>query len=354
MKKLLAIILCCVLAFSVAACSSGNTDSTEPEQTASQTVSDEKLQKITDKLADFEGIVYLTQNGSVVYSQAKGTDEKGNELTIETPTYIGSVSKQFCATAIMMLKEQGKLSVDDTIDKYFPEYERGKDITIKNLLSMRSGIPEMLSSAQGYSSDKTDSENTAIIMEWAFDQPLNFDPDSKFEYSNTNYFLLGNIVEIVSNKSYNDFIRENIFVPLNMDNTGFITEVKDNEMYSRSLTYDTFAFSDEADGVAKGAGNIVSTAPDMDKWMTGLLSGEIISDESYREMIEDYSPDMGQQYGYGMMGMYKKGKGHTGSIGSYVSIDYINEEYGYNLFAVTTKSHAQINNMPTLLMDVLL
>lgn len=353
MKKILAVILCCALALSVAACSDNVADTTEPTQAVAETISEDAKEEIVKKLDDFDGIVYLTRNGTLVYSQAIGKDESGADLTIESPMYIGSVSKQFCATAIMMLKEQSKLSVDDTLDKYFPEYELGKDITIKNLLTMRSGIPEMLGGAEGYSADKTESENTAIIKKWVFEQSLNFEPDSEFEYSNTNYFLLSNIVETVSGQHYNDFIRENIFKPLEMEHSGFINEVKDNAFFSSGLTYETFAFDDDAEGVAKGAGNIVSTAPDMDKWMTGLVSGKIISDESYREMITDYSQDIGKHYGYGLMGMYKKGKGHTGLIGDYVSLDYINEEYGYNLFVVTTSSYAKVNNIPTLLMDIL-
>ncbi len=342
MKKIIAVVLCFVLALSVVACSN-----------VTETISDDMKEELEKKLDDFEGIVYITKNATPVYSQANGKDENGNELTVESPMYIGSISKQFCATAIMMLKEQGKLSVDDKLDMYFPEYELGKDITIKNLLTMRSGIPEMLAGSQGHSADKTESENVAIIKEWAFEQPLNFEPDSQFEYSNTNYFLLGNIVELVSGQHYNDFIRENIFEVLEMEHSGFVNEVKNNEFFSSGLTYETFTVDDDAEGLTKGAGDVISTAPDMDKWMTGLVSGKIISDESYREMTADYSEDMGSQYGYGLMGMYKKGKGHTGGIGAYVSLDYFNEEYGYNIFVSTTKSQDKVSGIPTVLMDIL-
>ena len=360
MKKIIAVILCCVLALSFTACSGSETNevvSTEPAQTNVATFTAEKKEKLSNKLDDFDGIVYFTQNGEVLFSHAKGKDECGNDLTVESPMYVGSVSKQFCATAVMMLKEQGKLSVDDTLDKYFPEYELGKDITIKNLLTMRSGIPNIHENPELFNdvtSDKTESENFEIIKNWVFEQSLNFEPDTAYEYSNTNYTLLANIVEMVSGKPYNEFVRENIFEPLKTEHTGFICEVEDNDFYSASLTYDTFGYNDDADGVAKGAGDIVTTAPDIDKWMTGLSNGEIISDESYREMTTDYSPDSGMIYGYGLMGMYKKGVGHTGNIGSYVSVDYINEEFGVNIFAVTTKDHNEINNIPSTIMDVLL
>lgn len=365
MKKLLATILCCAMLVSVTACStdSGNSTeattatnaiTTEPIEATSELNIEDAKKQIAEKLKSFEGIVYLTKNGEVIHSQAIGKDEGGADLTVESPMYIGSVSKQFCSTAIMILKEQGKLSVDDTLDKYFPEYELGKNITIKNLLTMRSGIPDMLGLVEGYSADKTESENIAIINDWIFEQSLNFEPDSRWEYSNTNYYLVALIVEKVSGEYYQDFIRENIFKPLEMNNSGFVNEVDDNEFYSSALTYDTFACDDEIDGWSKGSGELISTAPDMDKWMTGLRSGKIISDESYREMIADYSPDLGEAYGYAIQELYKNGRGHTGHIGDYICFDYYNEEYGYNLFVATTKTQNTIMmSIPKLLMDIL-
>ncbi len=365
MKKLLATILCCAMLVSVTACS-GDSDNninpttstdcvaTEPTQSVSGTISDDTKEEIDNKLEKFEGIVYLTQNGTPIYSHTKGTDEGGADLTIDSPIYIGSTSKQFCATAIMMLKEQGKLSVDDTLDKYYPEYELGKDITIKNLLTMRSGIPEILEGVEGYSIDKTESENIAIINEWIFEQPLNFEPDSQWEYSNSNFYLLSNIVEEVSGQHYHDFIRENIFTPLKMESSGFVEEVKDNELFSSGLTYDTFELDMEASGITKGAGDIISTATDMDKWMTGFRSGKIISDESYKEMTTDYSEDSGQIYCYGLYGLYKKGKGHPGHIGDYIALDYFNDEYDYNLFVSTRTPYTdKLVAMPNTLMDIL-
>ncbi len=365
MKKVISIILCCLFALSFAACTGNDTLSTESTENTVETISDTQKEKLADKLDSFDGIVYVVKNEEVLYSHANGVDELGNNLTIDTPMYIGSVSKQFCATAVMKLKEQGKLSVDGTLDKYFPKYELGKNISIKNLLTMRSGIPEMIASQdmdylKKLSNDKTQSENTQIIKDWAFSQPLNFEPDTSYEYSNTNYFLLSEIVEMVSGVPYNDFIRENIFVPLEMEHTGFVSEVDDNEYFSNSLTYDTLyddvnSIEGLLDGLlCKGAGDVVSTAPDMDKWMTNFLDRKLISDESYVEMTTDYSTDSGQIYGYGLMGLYKKGFGHAGSIGNYVSIDYFNEEYGVKIFAVTTEDYNKINNIPMTVMDILL
>ena len=124
-----------------ASCSDSDSSKTE-ETTAAEKTDAELSAYINDKLADikYDGVIYLTHNGNIVFQRATGTDENEEPVTIDTSMYIGSVSKQFCAAAVMILRNQGKLSVDDTIDKYFPEYERGRDITVKHLLTMRSGI----------------------------------------------------------------------------------------------------------------------------------------------------------------------------------------------------------------------
>ena len=361
MKKLLATILCCAMLVSVTACSAGNNDNTEPTATSATTSTepianteaeaDTKTEMTPDEIKahidailkkkKYEGIVYLTQNGKVVYESATGKDETGNNLTVSSSMYIGSVSKQFCATAIMMLKEQGKLSVDDTLDKYFPDYQYGKDITIKNLLTMRSGIPESPLEESYDFFENTSELNTEPYLNWIFNMPLNFEPDTDYEYSNPNYLILSCIVEQVSGQNYHDFIRENIFKPLEMSNTGFIHEVKDSPEWVTGLDnsipllseFEGTFTTDEFNLLTRGAGDIVSNAYDMDKWMSGLVSGKLISRESYQEMTDNYTTEYALSYGYGLTSMYH-GVGHGGDLYPYTSMNYINEEYGYNLFVI--------------------
>lgn len=358
MKKIFAVILSCVMVLSFTACETDKitdeaTETTAHYNTVKLTINDEKLAKIEKKLSNVKGIAYVTHNGELIYSHAKGNDECGNALTVDAPMYIGSVSKQFCAAAVLILKEQGKLSVDDTLYEYFPKYSYAKNITIKNLLTMRSGIPDVSQEFADTLDNKSDAECTDILMKWFYEQPLNFEPDSKFEYSNTNYYLLSQIVEKVSNQKYNDFVRENIFQPLEMHNSGFINEVEDNESFSGSLTFNTFHYNE--DQIASGAGDIVSTAPDIDKWMTSLMDGKILSDASYREMCENYSPDTGTRYGYGIEGMYMKGNGHTGNIGDYYAINYFNENYNLNIFAADWgEKNEKLLNVPDIVMEILI
>lgn len=378
MKKIITVLLASVLALSAAACSSTQEEKTEnaeitsAETTAApteETSETSEAQKIVDKVVkqnDFSGVVYITKNGQVLCQSATGlaNKETGKKITIDSLFCIGSVSKQFASSSIMLLKEQGKLSVDDTLDKYFPDYEPGKEITIKNLLTMRSGIPDHTAMEQGgtrtlisknelgyeISSDKTTEENRDAVLEWVFCQPLNFTPDTQFEYCNTNYFLLAQIVEDVSGQPYEDFVRENIFTPLGMSHTGFIADLadspdlaeenlsdEDSEPYMEALKCD----------IARGAGDIISNAQDIDLWLTALRENKIVSPESFEEMTEDYSPGT-SGYGYGLMVNLNGGVGHSGLVASYSSFAYINLSQNYNLFAVTNDCESMFGETSSL------
>ena len=360
MKKLLAVIACCMMLLSVTACAGNepedsDTLSADTVENTAVVLTDEmkdKMDKGLDKI-DFEGIICINHNGEIVYESVTGEDEKGNALTLESPMFVGSVSKQFCATAIMMLKEQGKLSVDDKLEKYFPEFEVGKDITLKNLLTMRSGICEF-NFADEVNDDSSKQEILDSMKKYVFSNTLEFEPGSKLEYRNTNYILLSEVVEQVSGMSYNDFVRENIFTPLGMSDSGFANEVTDSPFYSHHLTLDTFDGGYVEAVVASGAGDIVTTAPDMEKWMTGLSCGKLVSKESYAEMTTDYSPDNGYAYGYALQGAYASGWGHSGRIGSYTAYDYINSQEGYNLVALTNKDNQQLASLPFMMLGDLI
>lgn len=338
MKKMIAILLCLILLVSAAACSADGPQVSEP---TGPVITEEVKAKLDAVLQDknYEGIVYLTFNGEVVYQSVSGTNDMGNPLTIDSPMYICSMSKQFCASAILMLRDQGKLSLDDTLEKYFPEYTIGKDITLKNLLTMRSGIcrdvDPMLEEPEKYENN-TAEENEALFKEYVFGRTLLFTPGTDFAYSNNNYRLLSFIVEMVSDQNYEDFIRQNIFEPLGMTHSGFSIEVPDHPEWG--LTYDNIQATGGVPVLAQGAGGIVTTAADMDIWMTALQSGEVICMESFREMTTNYSPGTANRYGYGLMGTSRDGWGHTGGNLHYTSRTYFSEEYGFNLYMVTNKS----------------
>src|SRR3954449_8064083 len=161
--------------------------------------------------------IAIVKDGKIAYVQAYG-DARLDPRTPATPPMrysIGSISKQFTATAILMLAEQGKLSLDDTVSKFIPNLTRANEVTIRQLLSHTSGYQDYW--PQDYVMPGMLKATTAqqILDMWA-KKPLDFDPGTKWQYSNTNYVIAGVIVEKVSKMPLLAFLQHNIFQPLDM------------------------------------------------------------------------------------------------------------------------------------------
>lgn len=353
MKKVISLLLCIGM-LAVAGCAASEPresqtappttsqplETTVPPVTEPEIVTDD-IRAQLDAVAQehkFEGILYLTHNGELVYQFVSGTDELGQLLTLDSPLYMSSVSKQFCAAAILMLRDQGKLDLDDTLGQYFEDYTIGKDITLQNLLTMRSGIVRdfsvVLQNPARFEAMTAEEVNEAMLQ-WLFEQKLDFEPGVGFAYSNVNYTLLSYVVEQVSGEKYEDFIHRNIFEPLGMIHSDFVNQVEGNPQWG--LSYDKLLPGSWLGDLLQGCGDIISTAGDMDIWMTALRSGKVVCEESYREMTTDHSggvmPSGG--YGYGLTGGPRDGWGHGGNNESYTSWIYFSEEYGYNYFLAT-------------------
>ncbi len=349
MKRVWMILLCALLVLSTAGCF---VDAPQPTETTPVTTEPEptaaKPEVITDEVRAqwdamqkehlFEGIIRLTRNGEVVYQSVSGTNDLGQPLTVDSPMFMNSVSKQFCACAILMLRDQGKLSLDDTLDQYFPDFTKAKDVTLRNLLSMRSGLTRYymdLEENLAKYAHMTREELKETMLEWLYEQPLTFEPDSTFEYNNTNYVLLAYVVEQVSGIAYEDYIRQHIFEPLGMTHSGFSSDVAGHPEWG--LTFDNLTPGSETLEMCKGCGDIVSTAGDMEIWMNALPNGKVICEESYREMATSYSNGSISYagYGYGLMLCPRGGWGHGGNNKASSNYIYFNTDYGYNLYIAT-------------------
>ena len=379
MKKIFAVILSSLILCTAAACSSGekNTSaeskaSSVSSQTESSEASEksdkessltpaelsdeedddvirlncdnaelkEELESIIDQY-EYQGIVYIAKGGKPIAVYAGGEPEEGIKVNEEIPMPAGSVSKQFCAAAILKLQEEGKLSIEDSLSKYYPEYEKGKDIQLKHLLSMRAGIMNFNQDlAEKISDDYTYEQNSEAVKKVLFEHDLNFETDSKFEYSNSNYFLLADIIEQVTGERYEAYLRKKIFEPLGMKHTGTINEMLDGAEWTNGAVYKKV---DSQRGLTKGAGDILSTGEDMTLWLNGLAGGKVISGDSYKLMTTVYSP--GNDYCYGLYSVYS-GIGHPGAIGQYTAYDYINTEKDITLFiAASTLDTYSLTNL---------
>ena len=274
----------------------------------------------------YRGTVYVKIGNALEYIGTNGFSDKDKHTKNSTDTCfrIASLTKQFTAVAVMQLVEDGKISLDDTIDKYFPSYKYGKKITVKNLLTMTSGIKDYINKdgdtdTEAYTESQIDfkvskknsaKENKKEIMDWIFDQKLNFEPDEKYMYSNSAYFLLGDIIEQVSETSYEKYIKENILKPSGMMNTGFESTDKlavgYQDIYDNAWTL--------YPGVGYSATGLISNVPDLLKWVDALCTNKLISEKSFKEMTTPYKGN----YGYGFVVSKDSNMiSHTGKIDKY-------------------------------------
>ena len=180
--------------------------------------------------------------------------------------------------------------------------------------------------------DNSVRENREALEEWLLEQPLEFEPDTEFEYSNSNYFLLARIVEKVSGKNYYDYLREKIINPLGMKHTFFVDEVDFKNV--PNLAAPTVNPETVHVGVTMGLGDMISNAYDIDKWLTSFRTNKILTKESLQLMTTDYTDDDEDHYGFGIR-ITGGGLFHTGAITTYETMAYTDIKNGINVFAVT-------------------
>ena len=352
-------IILCVSFIMIAAGCTNRTKESQSTETISETISTGRKAQMDAVLTDnqFKGIVQITKGSDVIYQYVNGNDDNDKPLTIGASMPIGSVSKQFCAACIMLLCDQKKLSVDDTLDKYFPEYKNGKKMTIKNLLNMSSGLTNYLELINPVDIGTNEKENIQKIKKAIFDKELIFEPGSDYQYSNSNYFLLADIVEQVSGVTYKDYLRKNFFEPFEMTHTGFTDEVTENHEWTFALSKtESIEEGFYNPGITKGAGDIVSNAEDMDKWMRGLSGGKVISADAFKQMTQTVNPNSTEEYCYGFWHMPYGGSGHVGQIPPHFgAVDYINTERDVYLFAVSNSGRGMsyVQEIPQTLLSVL-
>lgn len=274
-----------------------------------------------EKNNKFMGSVAISENGKIVYTKSVGfadieTNTKANE---NTKYRIGSISKSFTAVLILKAIEENKLTLETKLDKYFPTIKNAAKISISNLLNHRSGIHNFTSD-EGYikweTQKKSENEMVQIIEKGGSD----FEPDSKAEYSNSNYVLLSYIIEKVYGKTYSDLLTDKIIKPIGLKNTfvGAKINSKKNESYSYTFSNKWDKTTETDMSIPIGAGAIVSTPSDLTQFADALFAYEIIAPRSVELMktIKD-------NFGYGLFQMPfndKKGYGHNGGIDGFRSV----------------------------------
>lgn len=213
-----------------------------------------KLRNYISTIENFSGAVLLAKDGEILLKEAFGQAREGEENTPKINFGIGSVTKSFTALSIMQLVEKRQLALDDRVVDFYPKVYPNSKITIHHLLNQTSGIPNYLFNKQMQTGEDYTPEQ---IINFVLEKPIKFQPGKKWLYSNSNYLLLAKIIEKVTVQSFQDYVKENIFSPAEMNTTYFDGEKEDNKAH-----YWQSAFNCKP-SLLLGAGDIVSNVEDL-------------------------------------------------------------------------------------------
>ena len=259
---------------------------------------------------NFNGTVLIAHNGRPIYQQTFGYADLATKdvLTQSTPFELASISKTFTSTAILKLNDQGLLDLDAPVKLYFPDFPY-EAVTIRHLLSHRSGLPDYVFMGNSFITDRAHyMSNEDVVNIFAKKKaPLLFTPNSKFEYSNSNYAILAAIVSKVTGMKFQAYMRDSIFMPLGMWHS-FVFDYEDTTQKEYAKTHDAYGqkLKDVCFDGAVGDKGVYSTAEDMLKWDNALKTGKVLSEESLEEAYkprsferESFDNSANKNYGYG-------------------------------------------------------
>lgn len=274
------------------------------------TFGQDRIKKLDSLLTDMHareilnGNLLIAEKGKIIYNKSFGyaNEETKQKLNENSIFELASCSKQFTAMAIMILKEKGKLKLEDTISKFIPELANYKNITVRNLVNHTSGLPDYMVLMDSLFDKSKIATNKDIIALFSKVQPkILFEPNTKYEYSNTGYALLASIIEKASGQTYADFLKNNIFKPLKMKqsfvyNRRFAPKKINNYalgyIYSDSLK--KYILPDNLpetnmviwlDGIV-GDGCVNSTVNDLLKWDRALYTHKLLSKQGMEELFQ--------------------------------------------------------------------
>jgi CubicO group peptidase (beta-lactamase class C family) len=279
--------------------------------------------------SDAPGVsILVAKDGKAIYSKGSGIANLESDIKA-APKHvfeIGSITKQFTAVAILMLEEQGKLSVEDEITKFIPDYPtQDKTITVHHLLNHTSGIKSYTNMPSFMEFARTDMTPTVLIDNFKNEQ-MEFDPGTQFNYNNSGYIVLGHIIEVVSGQSYEDFIQTNIFDKVGMKNSyyGSMTRLIPNRARGYSKTETGYRNADYLSlTLPYAAGSIMSTTADLLKWQNAISANTLIKKSSLEKATNGSTLDSGEEitYGYGW---------YTGNINGSASVEHDGGIFGYS------------------------
>ncbi len=306
----------------------------------------DSLMQTSYKDGIFNGVILVSQNGKPMYKNAFGYADKNNNSKLNKTSvfYLASLSKQFTAMAIMMLKERNKLSYDDKLSMYFPDFpDYANTVAIKHLLTHTSGIPDHY----GLGIYKKGLTNNDVIEVLAKRKKLDFKPGKKYSYSNGGYVLLSQIVAKASGIPFNEFMETNIFKPLNMNST-LVYNKSTPVIANRAVGYNKAGELDDYEIFTTGAGGIFSTLDDLHLWNQALYTEKLIPKSTLEKAFTRTTLNNGKltNYGFGWVVSEKEGRKsvyHAGGLSGY-SAFMIRNLYNNSGYIILT-NHGEASNI---------
>ncbi|HTE27728.1 serine hydrolase domain-containing protein [Flavitalea sp.] len=306
---------------------------------------------------EFTGTVFVIKDGKLLMHKGYGYSDVMNKIHNgeETIYNIASITKTFTSALIMKLQESGKVSVEDNLSKYYPGFPNADKITIRHLLTHSSGLPDYVQDQGFRNSDQTKEATLEVMIGWFRDKPLNFEPGTKFMYSNSGYTLLGYVIEKITGMPYSEALVKYIFKPLEMNHTSF-GPPKDTAKLARGygMYFKNFQRLTPAvhPSISYATGAIYSTTGDLSKWHEALQSGKFLNKLS---LIAMYHRDKGN-YGFGWFtdSLYGKQRvSHDGNIQGYKS--NINRFPGDNtcIIALSNANNSAVGGMVRNIVNIL-
>jgi len=314
-------------------------------------LSRERIDRIASQVLEQTDVpsasIAIVQHGKLVYTHAYGKARLQPPVPA-TPAMrysIGSISKQFTAAAILLLQEDGKLSLDDAVGKYIPGLTRGDEITIRQLLSHTSGYQDFWPEDYVMTTMKPTVTAQQIMDTWG-KKALDFEPGTQWQYSNTNFVIAGAIVEKVSGEPYFKFLTERIFHPLNMTSVWNSDETKltlaDATPYYRHALGPLRVAPKEGFGWMFAAGELAMTPHDLALWDESLIAQSVLKPESYRQMFNEVKLAEGKGTHYGLGVSIRDLAGHreiehSGEVSGFVSDNLVLVDDGAAIAVLTNQ-----------------
>jgi D-alanyl-D-alanine carboxypeptidase len=286
--------------------------------------------------------VALAKNGTILYARGYGLSDLSTGQPTETATIfeIGSITKQFTAALIMRLQEQGRLQVADSVTKYLPQYGFPAAITLRMLLTHTSGLADF-TNFPDFGQWVLNGVSEQVVLTQVSQTPLQFQPGMQYAYSNSNFYLLGTIIENLTGQSYAADLDQYFFQPLELQNTFYVlppanlsavgyTDNNGGALVPAILWNRSAAFA---------AGALSSNAYDLAAWDYDLLSGKVVSPISFQQMIMSNGFEQnGYSYGFGLaLSTYNNRQliWHAGQIGGFYTENVVFLDDGFTLIVLT-------------------